>query len=296
MSEQLTRPYITQRTKLWRSRDVKPKALEAIDVIEQHGCQILHISADDVCPCFSYSAGVYDTCGMPEIIVVGLPSKPAQSAVNSAVSLMRKGTDLTEGKHSELLANVEVQFRKVDAKWLHHVMLRADWFYDGADVPVLQMIYPDLENKFQDEDDEFNEYFRQPILSGEILEGTTAYDFWASHDDTSSLSRWKFADGPHTSAYLSQSVNDGLEPVTYVSHDADGDWQFLGDRMSEGGGPVLSCLHHPLDKDRSLEELHDLPLGWYATRKNPSEPWERFEHPPEEIDDDLSSSSPPLPV
>jgi hypothetical protein len=65
--------------------------------------------------------------------------------------------------------------------------------------------------------------------------------------------------------------------------------------MSEGGGPVLSCLHHPIDNDRSLEGLHDLPLNWYATRDDVDSPWERFEHPPEEpTDDDEQPSNPPL--
>jgi hypothetical protein len=31
--------------------------------------------------------------------------------------------------------------------------------------------------------------------------------------------------------------------------------------MSDGGGPVVSCFHHPVDNDPSLSELADLPLG-----------------------------------
>jgi Domain of unknown function (DUF4262) len=285
MSDPEPRPYITERTKLWRTRDVKPKVFEAIDIIETHGHQLMHVTADDVCPAFSYSAGAYDTSGVPEVITVGLPSNPAHHALNEAIRLMKECVDLTRGRHANIIGNVDVEFRKVDPKWLHQVMLRTDWFYDGEDVPVLQLIFPDLENRFQDEDDNFNEFFRQPILSGDIVDGTLAYNFWASHDDASSLSRWKFPDSPHTSSYLSQSVQDEAEPVTYVSHDADGDWQFLGDKMSEGGGPVLSCLHHPIDNDRTLEELHDLPPGWYATRERLGSPWERFEHPLEEAGD-----------
>ncbi len=65
-----------------------------------------------------------------------------------------------------------------------------------------------------------------------------------------------------------QTVQIGTEPVTYVSHDAeDGAWQFLGDSMSDGGDPVISCFHHPIDRDPSLAELADLPLGWYAERE-----------------------------
>jgi len=35
----------------------------------------------------------------------------------------------------------------------------------------------------------------------------------------------------------------------------------LGNSMSDGGGPVISCFHHPIDRDPSLAELADLPLG-----------------------------------
>jgi len=282
MSDSKPHPYITERTRMWRSRGPKAEFIKAIDVIEEYGCQVMHVFGDNVSPPFSYTAGVYDTSGKPELIAVGLPSETAHSALNKAASLMREGVDLSVGRYSDIIGNVEVAFRKVDPQWLHHVMLRANWFYDGEDVPVLQLIYPDLENRFQDEDDSFNEYFRQPLLSGEIEDDTLAYDFWASHDTSSSLYGWKFPDPPQTNSYLSQTVQDKEEPVTYVSHDADGDWQFLGDKMSEGGGPVLSCLHHPIDHDRTLEELYDLPPGWYATRENPTAPWERFEHPPDD--------------
>ena len=104
-------------------------------------------------------------------------------------------------------------------------------------------------------------------------------DFWASADPKSSLFNWKFPDDPHARVFLSETVNSGTEPVTYVSHDVeDGAWQFLGDSMSDGGGPVISCLHHPIDRDPSLVELADLPLGWYAERGRVGEPWTRKKH------------------
>ncbi len=94
-------------------------------------------------------------------------------------------------------------------------------------------------------------------------------------DETSG---WKFADGPHTTAFLSKTVYDGVEAITYVSHDADdGAWQFLGDSMSDGGGPVVVCLQHPIETDESLSLLFDLPLGWAAERDNPGAPWRRHE-------------------
>jgi hypothetical protein len=168
---------------------------------------------------------------------------------------------------------------------MHHIMLRTNWYYRGEDVPALQLIYPDLENRFP-EDEEFDKAFCQPFLF-RVPEDTesVARDLWLAHDRESSLSRWKFPCSPHTSAYLSGTVDKGQEPIVYVSHDRDGDWQFLGDSMSDGGGPVLVCLHHPVDGDRSLEELHDLPQGWYAERASPGEPWIRGTQTSEDDDE-----------
>ena len=52
--------------------------------------------------------------------------------------------------------------------------------------------------------------------------------------------------------------------------------------MSDGGGPVVSCFHHPIDKDPSLSDLADLPLGWAAERAKLGEPWTRYKREVEE--------------
>lgn len=157
----------------------------------------------------------------------------------------------------------------------------AIWYYDGSDFPVLQAVYPDLENRFP-EDEAFDKTFQQPLMQPNAPMTTVEDDFWASTDPESSLFNWKFPDPPHTGVYLSKTVHNGIEPVTYVSHDVeDGAWQFLGDSMTDGGDPVISCFHHPIDRDPSLTELADLPLGWYAEREGVEEPWIRKQDMPD---------------
>lgn len=112
----------------------------------------------------------------------------------------------------------------------------------------MQAVYPDLENRFP-EDEQFDRAFEQPLMQPTAPMTRVENDFWASTDPTSSLFNWKFPDTPHTGVCLSETVHNGTEPVTYVSHDAeDGMWQFLGDSMKDGGGPVISCFHHPIDR------------------------------------------------
>jgi len=45
---------------------------------------------------------------------------------------------------------------------------------------------------------------------------------------------------------------------------------------------VTSCFHHPIDRDPSITELADLPLGWYAERDAVGEPWTRKKHTTDE--------------
>jgi hypothetical protein len=280
--------YETDRTRHFRTQELDATDTRTIDHIEQFGCSIFHISgeAKQDRPLLSYTVGVYDTCGQPEIICIGLKEGLTQSVLNAAADALRDGVNLSEGRHKDLIGDVECEFRPVDPKWGPHLMGWCRWYYQGANFPVLQVIYPDTQNRFP-EDEGFNTYFAQPMLQSGMPWTRREEDFWAEHDPKSSLFDWKFPDPPHTGVYLSKTVHKNEEEITYVSHDIeDGAWQFLGDLMDEGGGPVISCLHHPIDKDPTLKELADLPIGWCATRTKPGEPWLREAKPPEGPEDE----------
>ena len=249
--------------------------------VEEFGCSVVHVARTKYGLGWSYTIGVFDTCGKPEIISVGLKPETAHTALNQAAKLLRSGVDLTKGRHHGLVGEVDCEFRPVDHKWIAHLMGWAVWYYGDADFPVLQAVYPDFENRFPEEE-QFDKAFEQPLMQPTPAMRRVEEDFWASNDRASSLFNWKFAEPPHTGVYLSKPVHKGTEPVTYVSHDIeDGAWQFLGDSMADGGG-VLSCFHHPIDRDPTLAELADLPLGWYAERSKVGAPWVRKKHSSDE--------------
>lgn len=276
----------TQRTRQFRAKSLNESEKRTIDRIEKFGCEVVQVKAGNAGPGWSYTVGVYDTCGRPEIITVALNEKTAHYLLNQAASEQRKGVNLAVGRHRELVGEVECEFRPVDPRWVEQLMGWAKWYYGGIDFPVLQAVYPDLENRFPEEPG-FDETFRQPLLQPNRTFTTVEEDFWASTDPASSLFDWKFPDPPHTRVYLSKAVHIKAELITYVSHDMeDGAWQFLGDSMAGEEDGVLSCLHHPVDNDRSLIELADLPLGWWAERAKPSDPWIRYQHEPEGSSED----------
>jgi hypothetical protein len=272
----------TARTRQLRATDLLSADERTIGQIEEHGCSVISVGRDcreDLS--WTYTIGVYDTCGKADLITVGLPFKTAHSCLNEAVNRQRAGADLAQSRQRGLIGNVDCEFRPVDPKWVRHLMNWANWYYGGIDYPVLQAVYPDLENRFP-EDEGFNRRFAQPLMQPGVVMSSVESGFWDSIEDIGKFSNWKFPDPPHTGAYVSNAVNNRTEPVTYVSHDADdGAWQFLGESMSETGA-VLVCLHHRIDEDPSLIELADLPFGWWAERDSPAEPWHRYEHQTEE--------------
>jgi hypothetical protein len=252
-----------------------------ISQIEKFGCSVVTVKGAQYGLGWSYTVGIYDTSGQPEIITVGLFDKTARFVLNRSADLLRNNVDLTHGRHSALLNELDCEFRAVDPKWVTHLMNRAVWYYDGADFPVLQAVYPDRENRFPG-DPGFDKAFEQPLMQPDAPMTRSEDDFWASTDPKSSLFDWKFQDSPHANAFVSEKVYIGAEQITFVSHDADdGAWQFLGDSMFEGSGLAI-CLHHLIDRDRTLVELADLPLGWYAERRQPGEPWIRSQREPDE--------------
>jgi hypothetical protein len=277
-----TRKFETDRTRRFRAEQLSQRDERTIANVETFGCEVVQVKSSVGGQGWSYTLGVHDTCGAPEVITVGLRPETAHFLLNQAADRLRNGANLAEGRHREMVGEVECEFRPVDPRWVRHLMGWAIWYYDGADFPVLQAIYPDRDNRFPEES-EFDKTFQQPLLQSGVLTTNLEKDFWASADPASSLFDWKFSDPPHTMVFLSKAVQSGAEPITYVSHDSeDGAWQFLGDGMAGGEKPVICCFHHPIDNDRSLVELADLPLGWWAERTKPGEPWLRHQHEKEE--------------
>jgi hypothetical protein len=272
----------TARTRKFRASVLSEEDERTIGHIEEFGCSVVNVERTNFGTGWSYTVGVFDTSEKPEIITVGLLPDTAHFALNEAANLLRAGVDLTTGRHRDLIGDVDCEFRPVHPKWVEHLVGWALWYYDGEDFPVIQAVYPDLQSRFPGEEG-FDQSFEQPLMQPDAPMTRVENDFWASADPKSSLFNWKFPDPPHMRVFLSETVHKGTEPITYVSHDAgDGAWQFLGDSMSDGGGPVISCFHHPIDSDPSLTELADLPLGWYAERDNIGQPWTRKEHSKDE--------------
>jgi hypothetical protein len=173
-------PFATNRTRNWRESKLRDFNRGEIDTIEKFGCQVLSVADESARRAFAYTFGLFDTAGLPEIIEVGLPHETAFALLNETVDRLRDGVKLSQGRHKGLLSNVECEFRPVDPKWIKRLMLGATRFYEGAEFPALQAVYPDLENRFP-EDANFDLTFAQPLLQPEKSFNKIEEEFWNAH-------------------------------------------------------------------------------------------------------------------
>lgn len=95
-------------------------------------------------------------------------------------------------------------------------------------------------------------------------------------------SEWPFAVPENVAAISTVQVfRQGL-PILRVTHDDDGDWQILCGTTSDAEDGIVVCLGCAYQRDKTIGDLSDLPLGWVAWREYVGAPWEREQRMPEQ--------------
>lgn len=100
-------------------------------------------------------------------------------------------------------------------------------------------------------------------------------DTVAEHPHAFESGEWPFADPVNTAAFTTTRVLRDGYPVLLVSHDDDGDWQFLCDTTNDTADGLIVCLGCAYARDITIAEVADLPRGWQARRDSASSPWLR---------------------
>ncbi len=242
--------------------DAKSKEIIKTDV-EKYGCHLALFEADNHLPAFSYSIGLYKTYQHPEIVCFGLNHDVMKNILNHAASQTKLGEVFSVGQsYSGFLEGYDVQFLEVSKEFYPYYFGYAGWYYDGYDFPVLQLIWPDKSGCYPHRTD-FNPdwKFYQPLL-----DRNTDFLFYEERN---------------LGVYTTKQVLDG-EPILYVYHNADGDWQFHSSIDPDINEAKLVCLSEIVKLDPSVNELYDLQYGWSAWRENIDSEWEYGEDQDEE--------------
>jgi hypothetical protein len=85
-----------------------------------------------------------------------------------------------------------------------------------------------------------------------------------------------FKDSLNTAVFITTFVFKDKKPITHVLHEIeDGAWQFFSDDDYDDFEKVamVVSLDEIIEFDKTVLEIADLPLGYYATRKSIAENW-----------------------
>lgn len=127
---------------------------KAIDDVTKHGLHIIHVFESEECPRFSYTVGLFETYGHPEVIIIGLKPELAQVLLNNMAYDIKSGKRFHHGKfHEDVLDGFLCYFGEVPKSEYRDYVGWDIWFYEGVEFPLLQCVYPTVRGKFVWEED-----------------------------------------------------------------------------------------------------------------------------------------------
>ncbi|MGB1219410.1 MAG: hypothetical protein ACPG4W_06510 [Flavobacteriales bacterium] len=90
-------------------------------------------------------------------------------------------------------------------------------------------------------------------------------------------SEFKFSESKNKAVFSCSHVIDEKNPILYISHDQEGDWQFLcGNNNHTIEHSKFISLENAVDLDNTLNQLFEMPIGFGTERKKIGEKWLPF--------------------
>ncbi|MDO4880423.1 MAG: DUF4262 domain-containing protein [Capnocytophaga sp.] len=228
--------------------------------IEQYGFEVIMIPPTDYLPSFAYTVGLWKNYQSPEIIVFGLPVETMHIILNTVVNEeIKAGKPIKTGSnYMDVLQDFPVQFLSVDKRNISDYFGQAIAFYQTANFPALQLVWPDNKGIFPFEKN-FEESFiyLQPLLDRNA-------DF-------------KFREDRNRAVFTTSSWLENQSFINEVIHDQEGDWFFLTEGEVDKDFELrLITLEQMLQYEPTLNQFFDLDYNERAFRNSAEEEWVRM--------------------
>ena len=252
--------------KVYHDRDFEELLEKTKHNIEEYGLQVISIRASKYLPSFSYSIGLLKSYQHPELICFGLSTDLMHTLINDVAALIKRGEKIEPDRnYDNIFANSDAQFIQVDSRNLPDYFKLALKYYQLDQIPAMQLVWTDRENRFPwDIDFEEEFFYKQPLLDRNA-------DF-------------KFREPTNLGTFTTRQWVDLKQPILRVVHDHDGDWQFLtGDQVLSDGRIV--AMEQLVLQDPTLNELFNLEYGEAADRSHVGDRWTRSKVEKEEDHD-----------
>lgn len=122
--------------------------LTIIENVQRYGWHVVMVPEDAIGPGFAYTIGLSHTHGAPELAMFGLDVHAMHVILNTLGAKCAEGTVLADGqRHPDVVEGRQVALRQVDLRWYRTFFGRAIGFYRRPPFPVLQVAWPDVNDR-----------------------------------------------------------------------------------------------------------------------------------------------------
>ena len=118
--------------------------------IKQHRWLVFNImEGTETEPAFSYTVGLFETFGHPEVVISGVKQEAVMNILNEIGHGVSKGLKREPGVlYDDVLDDYPCVFKPVPSQLYEAYFGRALVFYEGPAFPVLQCVWPDALKRF----------------------------------------------------------------------------------------------------------------------------------------------------
>jgi hypothetical protein len=221
--------------------------------VARRGWSVVSVPGEGPRPAYAFTVGLWHSFAHAEASVFGRDEDEMVDWLNTVGRAVKRGRVLLPDRlGDDVLGEVEIFPRPALASWHRHLFGAALAFYRGQPVPMLQLVWPDLDGVLPWErgcDEEC--LTAQPRLWDRVTAAPCPPD-------------WPFPVSPDALVLTTKSIAFDGAPVMGVVHDEEGEWQFLDNPAVDMKDLTIVHLAHVMARRPELGVLGDLSMGFEA--------------------------------
>lgn len=122
---------------------------KVIDDIAEYGWHCIHIFAEGEHVGYSFTVGLFQSYGHPELIIFGLSAQVAHQILAIAAAAAKAGSPIDLAQPTgALLEDYSCCFAEVPLAEYHEHVGYARWYYQGNGFPLYQIVWPSRSGLF----------------------------------------------------------------------------------------------------------------------------------------------------
>jgi Domain of unknown function (DUF4262) len=221
--------------------------------VARRGWSVVSVPGEGPRPAYAFTVGLWHSFSHAEAAVFGRDEDEMVDWLNTVGRAVKRGRVLLPDRlGDDVLGEVEIFPRPALASWHRHLFGAALAFYRGQPVPMLQLVWPDLDGIL-------------PWERGCDEECVTAQPrLWDRVTAAPCPPGWPFPVSPDALVLTTKSIAFDGAPVMGVVHDEEGEWQFLDNPAVDMKDLTIVHLAHVMARRPELGVLGDLSMGFEA--------------------------------